>query len=65
MLKSEGKQVDQALEMRIDDDLLVERITGRLVHMASGRSYHVKFNPPKVVSPLIYIFPLDTPEHEG
>jgi adenylate kinase len=32
---------------QIDDDLLVRRITGRLVHPGSGRSYHVEFNPPK------------------
>lgn len=30
------------------DEVLVERICGRLIHMASGRSYHVKFAPPKV-----------------
>ena len=33
--------------MQIDDGLLVSRITGRLVHPASGRSYHKVFNPPK------------------
>ena len=36
-----------AVEMQIDDGLLVSRITGRLVHPASGRSYHKIFNPPK------------------
>lgn len=34
--------------MEIDDSLLLERITGRRVHKNSGRSYHIKFNPPKV-----------------
>ncbi len=34
--------------MKVDDDALVERIEGRRIHTASGRSYHVKFNPPKV-----------------
>jgi adenylate kinase len=32
----------------LNEDLLVERISGRRVHIPSGRSYHVKFNPPKV-----------------
>jgi adenylate kinase len=32
----------------VDDKVLVERVTGRLVHPASGRSYHEKFAPPKV-----------------
>ena len=36
------------VNLAIDDALLHERITGRRVHPASGRSYHVKFNPPKV-----------------
>ncbi|KAF2097604.1 adenylate kinase-like protein cytosolic [Rhizodiscina lignyota] len=36
-----------AVELQIDDNLLVDRITGRLIHPASGRSYHKIFNPPK------------------
>ena len=36
------------LNFRVDDKVLVERITGRLIHPASGRSYHEKFAPPKV-----------------
>lgn len=36
-----------AVELQIDDGLLVSRITGRLIHPASGRSYHKIFNPPK------------------
>ncbi|KXS19929.1 adenylate kinase cytosolic [Gonapodya prolifera JEL478] len=48
MLTSRKKPLQHALELRIDDDLLVRRITGRLVHPASGRSYHVEFAPPKV-----------------
>lgn len=48
MLVSSGKgPLDHAVEMQIDDELLVSRITGRLVHPASGRSYHKLFNPPK------------------
>jgi len=47
MLQAESKPLKHAVEMQIDDGLLVSRITGRLVHPASGRSYHKVFNPPK------------------
>ena len=48
MFKEQGKNVDKVIEFKVNDDILVERIEGRRVHAASGRSYHVKFNPPKV-----------------
>jgi adenylate kinase len=48
MLRERNKQLQHAVELKIDDELLVSRITGRLVHPASGRSYHTTFNPPKV-----------------
>jgi len=48
MFSNKKKKIDHVLEFQVDDDKLVERITGRRVHSASGRSYHVKFNPPKV-----------------
>jgi adenylate kinase len=48
MFKAEGKKIDHVVEFKVNDDILVERIEGRRVHKASGRSYHVKFNPPKV-----------------
>ena len=47
MLTSRRETLDHAIELQIDDGLLVSRITGRLVHPASGRSYHKIFNPPK------------------
>eukprot|EP00126_Sphaerothecum_destruens_P010374 Sdes_comp20725_c0_seq3m16508 len=47
MLHAAKTPLDRVLEFSIDDALLVRRITGRLVHPASGRSYHVEFNPPK------------------
>lgn len=47
MLKAESKPLKHAIELQIDDQLLVARITGRLIHPASGRSYHKIFNPPK------------------
>ena len=49
MLVSEKVGTNGAvIEFKIPDELLVERICGRLVHAASGRSYHEKFAPPKV-----------------
>mmetsp|Transcript_39927 Transcript_39927/g.45819 ORF Transcript_39927/g.45819 Transcript_39927/m.45819 type:complete len:214 (-) Transcript_39927:33-674(-) len=45
---SRNKKVDHVLEFDVPDDALVERITGRRVHPASGRTYHVTLNPPKV-----------------
>lgn len=47
MLEATSKPLKHAVELQIDDSLLVARITGRLVHPASGRSYHKIFNPPK------------------
>ncbi|KAF2154732.1 adenylate kinase 1 [Myriangium duriaei CBS 260.36] len=47
MLEARKQQLQHAIELQIDDALLVARITGRLVHPASGRSYHKIFNPPK------------------
>jgi adenylate kinase len=48
MFKARGKNIDKILEFKVRDSELIERIEGRRVHPASGRSYHVKFNPPKV-----------------
>lgn len=48
MLNNKGKKIDRVLEFKVNDDILIERIEGRRVHLPSGRSYHVKFNPPKV-----------------
>lgn len=48
MMKDFGMNVNKVIELKTDDKILSERITGRRLHEASGRSYHVKFNPPKV-----------------
>ncbi|KAI7868244.1 adenylate kinase-domain-containing protein [Spinellus fusiger] len=48
MLEKKKKPLNSVVELVIDDNLLVSRITGRLIHAASGRSYHKEFNPPKV-----------------
>lgn len=43
-----GIDIDYIVEVDVADKLLIERITGRRVHPGSGRTYHIKFNPPKV-----------------
>jgi len=48
LLKKRQRPLDAVVEFNIQDSTLVKRITGRLIHRASGRSYHVEFNPPKV-----------------
>ena len=48
MLNSRNQKLMNAVELQIDDSLLVSRITGRLIHPSSGRSYHKTFNPPKI-----------------
>lgn len=48
MLEKQGTKIDKVLNFAIDDSILEERITGRWIHPASGRSYHTKFAPPKV-----------------
>ncbi|PWN26698.1 adenylate kinase 1 [Jaminaea rosea] len=47
MLTSKSQKLDHAVELKIQDSLLISRITGRLIHPASGRSYHKEFSPPK------------------
>ncbi|KAL8844051.1 MAG: hypothetical protein Q9205_006783 [Flavoplaca limonia] len=47
MLQAKQQKLQHAVELQIDDGLLVSRITGRLIHPASGRSYHKIFNPPR------------------
>lgn len=48
LLDKRNTGLDAVIEFGIDDSLLVRRITGRLIHQASGRSYHEEFHPPKV-----------------
>jgi adenylate kinase len=47
-MKDAGVKLDAVLEIDVPDAAIIERMSGRLFHVASGRSYHVKFNPPKV-----------------
>jgi len=46
-LKRAGVPIDHVLEIDVPDDEIIARMSGRRVHPASGRTYHVKFNPPK------------------
>lgn len=48
VLEKQGVKVDKVINFEIEDSILEERITGRWIHPASGRSYHTKFAPPKV-----------------
>jgi len=47
MLANEGAAVTKVVELQVPDEVLEERICGRWIHKKSGRSYHVKFAPPK------------------
>lgn len=47
-MKDAGVKLDFVLEIDVPDSAIVERMAGRRVHVASGRTYHLKFNPPKV-----------------
>jgi adenylate kinase len=47
-MKAAGVKLDIVLEIDVPDAAIIERMSGRRVHVASGRTYHVKFNPPKV-----------------
>jgi adenylate kinase len=49
MLAEEGACVTKVVELEVPDSVLEERITGRWIHKASGRSYHVKYAPPKTM----------------
>jgi adenylate kinase len=47
-LKAAGVKLDYVLEIDVPFEAIVERMSGRRSHVASGRTYHLKFNPPKV-----------------
>lgn len=46
-LKNEGIRIDNVVEIDVDDEEIIARLSGRRVHEASGRVYHVEHNPPK------------------
>ena len=47
-MRNSGVAIDFVLEIDVPDEEIVNRMSGRRVHTASGRTYHVTFNPPKV-----------------
>jgi len=47
-MKEAGVAIDFVLEIDVPDQAIIERMSGRRMHPASGRTYHLKFNPPKV-----------------
>lgn len=47
-MKDAGIPIDYVVEIAVDDGEIIRRMSGRRVHPASGRTYHVVFNPPKV-----------------
>jgi adenylate kinase len=46
-MKRAGVAIDYVLEIDVPDEEIIRRMSGRRVHLASGRTYHIKFNPPK------------------
>lgn len=47
-LRDAGVEIDHVLEIAVEDEEIVARIAGRRMHPASGRTYHIEHNPPKV-----------------
>lgn len=47
-IKALGINIDCVLEIQVDDETIIERISGRRIHLSSGRIYHIKFDPPMV-----------------
>lgn len=47
-LAAAGVTLDRVVEIVVDDDEIVRRMSGRRIHPGSGRTYHIEFNPPKV-----------------
>ncbi|MCF8178002.1 MAG: adenylate kinase [Sulfuritalea sp.] len=47
-LRTQGVELDYVLEIDVGDDEIIKRMSGRRVHLGSGRTYHVVFNPPKI-----------------
>lgn len=46
-LKEAGVAIDAIIEIDVPDEVIVERMSGRRAHLASGRTYHITYNPPK------------------
>ncbi len=48
MLEKDNAELTAAIEFVIKDEVVLDRLGGRYVHPSSGRSYHIRYNPPKV-----------------
>jgi adenylate kinase len=46
-MKAAQVPIEHVVEVAVSDSIIIERMSGRRVHIASGRTYHIKFNPPK------------------
>ena len=47
-IRDAGVAIDYVLEIDVPDSVIIERMSGRRVHVASGRTYHIRYNPPRV-----------------
>ncbi|HST02361.1 MAG TPA: adenylate kinase [Usitatibacter sp.] len=47
-MKNSGVRLEHVVEVYVPDEVIIDRMSGRRTHVASGRTYHVKYNPPKV-----------------
>mgnify|MGYP001142225070 CR=1 FL=1 len=47
-LRDAGVAIDHVVEISVDDEEIIKRMAGRRFHAASGRTYHIEYNPPKV-----------------
>ncbi len=47
-MRNSGVEIDHVVEIAVDDAAIIDRMSGRRVHLPSGRTYHVKYNPPRV-----------------
>src|SRR5438132_833459 len=47
-MKNAGVSIEHVVEIAVPDEVIIERMSGRRAHLPSGRTYHVKYNPPKV-----------------
>ena len=47
-LKNLNIDIDIVIEISLSDEVIISRMSGRRIHLSSGRSYHIEFNPPKV-----------------
>lgn len=54
-MKAADVHIDYIVEIDVDDDVIIQRMSGRRIHPASGRTYHVDFNPPRLKALMIFL----------